>query len=161
MRSRTLLGLVGLVAATFALGAVAPAQAQQHVKVGLLRCEVSAGLGFIITSSKEIACSFMTPGGHREHYYGRIQKFGLDIGATNRGVLIWDVFAPVEGPPRYGLAGNYGGVDASATIGIGLGANALIGGSNRAFALQPLSVQGQTGLALAAGVESLTLRPGR
>jgi len=158
MRSHALLGFIAM---TFALGAVAPAQAQQHVKVGALRCEVSAGLGLIITSSKEIECSFTTPKGYTEHYYGKIQKFGLDIGVTNQGVLIWNVFAPVEGPPKYALAGEYGGVDASATVGVGLGANALIGGSNRAYALQPLSVQGQTGLALAAGVESLTLRPGR
>ena len=71
------------------------------------------------------------------------------------------MFASVEGPREYALAGEYDGVDASATVGVGLGANELIGGSNQAFTLQPISVQGQTGLALAAGVESLTLRPGR
>lgn len=153
--------LLGVVAATFALAAVAPAQAQQHVKVGALRCEVSAGLGLIITSVKEIECAFTTPKGMTGRYYGKIRKFGLDIGATNKGVLIWDVFAPVEGPSRYALEGDYAGVDASATVGVGLGANALVGVSDRAFTLQPISLQGQTGLALAAGVESLTLRAGR
>jgi hypothetical protein len=151
----------GIVAATFAFGISLPAVAESNVKVGALRCEVSAGLGLVITSSKEISCGFTSTRGRTEHYYGKIRKFGLDIGQTGRGVLAWDVFAPVEGPRRHALAGEYGGVDASATIGVGAGANILIGGSDRAFTLQPLSVEGQTGLALAAGVESLTLRPGR
>lgn len=153
--------LCGITAATLTLGLALPAMAEQHVKVGALRCEVSAGLGLIITSSEELNCAFTSARGRREHYYGKIRKFGLDIGATERGVLAWDVFASIEGPRRHALAGEYGGVDASATVGIGVGANALIGGSDRAFTLQPLSVQGQTGLALAAGVESMTLRPGR
>ena len=153
--------LSSLIVAAFALAAVAPAEAQEHVKVGALRCEVSAGLGLIITSVKDIECAFTTSKGRNERYYGKIRKFGLDIGATNGGVLIWEVFAPVEGPREYALEGDYVGVDASATVGVGLGANALVGGSNRAFTLQPLSLQGQTGLALAAGVESLTLRAGR
>jgi hypothetical protein len=80
-------------------------------------------------------------------------KFGLDIGATTGGVLVWDVFAPEEGPKRGALAGNYEGVGASATVGVSLGANALVGGSNRSVALQPLSTQTQGGLDLAAGVE--------
>ena len=106
-------------------------------------------------------CVFTSARGHREHYYGTIRKFGLDIGATDKGVLGWDVFAPSSGPERGALAGDYVGVDASATIGAGFGANALVGGSGRSFTLQPLSVQAQTGLALAAGVAELTLRPGR
>lgn len=148
--------LFGVAAATLVLGVALPAVAAQNVKVGALRCEVSAGLGLIVTSSEELSCAFTSPRGRREHYYGRIRKFGLDIGATDRGVIAWDVFAAIEGPRRHALAGDYGGLDASATIGVG--ANALVGGSDRAFTLQPLSVQGQTGLALAAGVESLTLR---
>ncbi|MGB6326306.1 MAG: DUF992 domain-containing protein [Methylocella sp.] len=137
------------------------AVAQQGVKVGALRCEVSGGLGLIITSSKEMQCEFTSARGRREHYYGTIRKFGLDIGATDRGVLAWDVFAPSEGPKRGALAGDYAGATASATVGAGVGANALVGGSGRSFTLQPLSIQTQTGLALAAGVASMTLRPGR
>ncbi len=148
-----------LAAVAVALTAfVQPAAAQSNVKVGTLRCEVSAGLGMIITSAKEMRCTFTSARGHRERYYGTIRKFGLDIGATGRGVLVWDVLAPTGGPRRRALAGDYGGVDASATVGAGVGANALVGGSNRSFTLQPLSVQEQTGLALAAGVELMTLR---
>jgi hypothetical protein len=135
--------------------------AEEHIKVGELRCEVSAGLGLILTSSKAMECQFTSTLGWREYYYGTIRKFGLDIGYTDRGVLAWAVFSPVDGPQRHALAGDYGGVDASATVGIGVGANVLVGGSNRSFSLQPLSVTAQSGLALAAGVASLTLRPER
>ncbi|MGA7384837.1 MAG: DUF992 domain-containing protein, partial [Methylocella sp.] len=105
-------------------------------------------------------CVFTSARGHREHYYGTVRKFGLDIGATDRGILAWDVFAPSAGPKRGALAGDYAGATASATIGAGVGANALVGGSGRSFTLQPLSVQAQTGLDLAAGVAELSLRPG-
>ena len=152
----------GAVIALLAISALAqPASAQSHVKVGTLRCEVSGGLGLIITSTKEMSCLYTSSRGYREHYYGAIHKFGVDIGATQRGVLAWDVFAPTEGRRRGALAGDYTGADASVTVGGGLGANALVGGSGRSFALQPLSIQAQTGLDLAAGVESLTLRYGR
>jgi hypothetical protein len=137
------------------------AVAQQNVKIGALRCEVSGGLGLIITSSKEMRCVFTSARGRREHYYGTIRKFGLDIGATDQGILAWDVFAPSVGPKRGALAGDYAGIDASATIGAGVGANALVGGFGRSFTLQPVSIQTQTGLALAAGVAELTLRAGR
>jgi hypothetical protein len=147
-----------LAALTASVAAMPSANAQERVKVGGLRCEVAGGLGLIITSSKEMTCVFTSARGFSERYSGVIRKFGLDIGATNAGVLAWDVFAPTEGPHRHALAGEYVGVDASATVGAGLGANALVGGSGRSFALQPLSVEMQSGLALAAGVASLTLR---
>jgi len=133
------------------------ALAQSNVKVGTLRCEVSGGLGLIITSAKEMRCVFTSARGFRERYYGAIRKFGIDIGETQRGVLAWDVFAPTAGPRRGALAGDYVGADASVTVGAGVGANALVGGFGRSFTLQPLSVETQTGLALAAGVASLTL----
>ena len=138
--------------------AAAPAAADE-TKVGVLRCDVSAGLGLVITSSRSMSCTFTPDHGRPERYSGLIQKFGLDLGATNRGVLAWNVFAPSAGPSRGALAGDYTGVDASATLGAGIGANALVGGFGRSFALQPLSIEVQSGLALAAGVASMTLRP--
>jgi hypothetical protein len=98
--------------------------------------------------------------GAREVYTGSISKFGLDIGATAGGEMVWSVFAPSN--KHFGaLAGNYGGASAEATVGAGLGANVLVGGSNRTVALQPVSVQGQSGLNLAVGVSELQLRPAR
>jgi hypothetical protein len=147
-------------AVTALIAAAFPASAQDQPKVGTLRCEVSGGLGMIISSSKEMECVFRSAHGHAERYYGTIRKFGLDIGPTTRGVLAWDVLAPTVGPRRGALAGDYTGVAASATVGAGLGANALVGGSDRSFTLQRLSVQAENGLNLSAGVASLTLRPG-
>jgi predicted small integral membrane protein len=150
-----------IAALAAAIAAAQSAAAQDRPKVGALRCEVSSGLGLIVTSAKEMRCIFTSSRGYSERYFGMVRKFGLDLGRTNRGVLAWEVLAPMQGPRRGALAGDYVGVDASATVGVGLGANALIGGSGRSIALQPLSVQAQTGLALAAGVESLTLRAER
>ena len=98
--------------------------------------------------------------GPREVYVGSISKFGLDLGATAGGEMVWAVYAPTT--RRFGaLAGHYGGATAEATVGAGLGANVLIGGSDRTVALQPLSVQGQAGLNVAAGVADFELRPAR
>ena len=153
--------LSSLAAVILAIASVQSASAQENVKIGALRCEVSAGLGLIIASTKEMRCIYHSAHGYSERYYGTIKKFGLDIGQTNRGVMAWDVLAPTMGTRRGALAGDYVGVSASATVGAGLGANALVGGFGRSFTLQPLSVEAQTGLALAAGVASLRLRAGR
>jgi hypothetical protein len=139
--------------------AIGGAAAQQPAQVGTLVCDVSGGLGMIIASHKQIQCVFnpSVPGG-RDAYVGAITKFGLDIGATTSGQIVWAVFAPTS--LVFGaLAGTYAGATAEATIAVGLGGNVLVGGSNRTIALQPLSVTGQTGLNLAAGVASIELRP--
>lgn len=159
---RTLSALAGLaVAAAIGLPAPSMAQAPNRTKVGTLTCDISGGIGMIIASKKGVACMF-TPAqpGPREVYTGSITKFGLDVGATAGGEMVWSVFAPTN--KHFGaLAGNYGGASAEATVGAGLGANVLVGGSNRTVALQPVSVQGQAGLNLAVGVSELQLQPAR
>jgi hypothetical protein len=159
---RTMTALAALaLAAAVALPAPAVAQGRDRTKVGTLTCDISAGLGLIITSKKNLACMF-TPAqpGPREVYTGSIAKFGLDLGATTGGEMVWSVFAPSN--KRFGaLGGHYGGASAEATVGAGVGANVLVGGSNRTVTLQPLSVQGQAGLNLAVGVSELDLRPAR
>lgn len=149
------------VAAAIAMPASAVAQGRDRTKVGTLTCDISGGVGLIIASKKDVTCMF-TPSqpGPREVYVGSIRKFGLDVGATSGGEMIWAVFAPSN--KRFGaLAGNYGGASAEATVGAGLGANVLVGGSNRTVTLQPVSVQGQSGLNLAVGVAGLELRSAR
>jgi hypothetical protein len=135
--------------------------AQGRDKVGTLNCDISAGIGMIIASKKQVTCMF-TPAapGPREVYVGSIAKLGVDIGATSGGEMVWTVFAP-SNRPFGALAGHYVGGTAEATVGAGVGANALVGGSNRTITLQPLSVTGQTGLNVAAGVAELTLAPAR
>ncbi|MEI8144930.1 MAG: DUF992 domain-containing protein [Alphaproteobacteria bacterium] len=132
-------------------------EAQSAVRVGTLRCNVSAGIGLLITSTRDINCLYQPQRGRREAYRGSIRRFGLDLGATTPGVLVWGVVAQTRRPGRGALAGEYVGGTAEATVGAGLGVNALVGGSNRAYSLQPLSVEGQLGLNLAVGVADLTL----
>jgi Protein of unknown function (DUF992) len=71
------------------------------------------------------------------------------------------VYAPAARLGPGDLAGDYAGAQGSATLGVGVGGNVLIGGSNNSIALQPLSVQSQVGVNIAAGLASLELRPGR
>jgi hypothetical protein len=137
------------------------AQVANLTKVGTLTCDISAGIGVIIASKKNVTCMF-TPAqpDPREVYVGEITKFGLDLGATTGGEMVWTVYAPST--RQIGaLAGHYVGATAEATVGAGVGANVLVGGSNRTITLQPVSVQAQTGLNVAAGVAGLELRPAR
>ena len=149
--------LWGAIALALAFAGVATS-AQAGVEIGVLNCTVAGGTGFVIGSSKLLECVFQR-GAYREVYTGRINKYGLDIGRTGTSVIAWAVIAPRRGELAPGaLAGSYGGVSGEATVGIGLGANALLGGSNRSIALQPLSVSAQQGLNLAVGIASLELR---
>jgi hypothetical protein len=126
----------------------------------LLTCDVSAGLGFIVGSQKQISCVFTLDQpswpGRREDYDGTITKYGLDLGLTGGGVMVWAVFTETVAGPGF-LAGDYVGVTGEASLGAGLGANVLIGDSNRTVTLQPISVAGQIGINFAVGVAALHL----
>jgi hypothetical protein len=154
---------VGIAAAVLAVAALpGTAATQTRAKAGTLDCDISGGLGLIIASKKEVTCGFTSAaGGPPDVYVGSISKFGLDVGATSGGRMVWAVYASTAGPLHGALAGTYSGASAEATVGAGLGANVLVGGSNRSIALQPLSVQGQSGLNVAVGVSELRLRPAR
>lgn len=165
MTQKRILGRIArfsVAAATFGLLVLSalPAQAAR-VEVGVLRCTVEGGVGYIIGSRKSMDCVFRSRRGPQEVYYGRITKIGLDIGVTRRTEIVWAVLAPTANLGPASLAGRYGGVSAEATIGLGIGANAMIGGSRRSVILQPLSVQAQKGFDIAAGVSGLVLRPAR
>ncbi|TDQ81559.1 uncharacterized protein DUF992 [Dongia mobilis] len=149
-----------LIAAAAALMiCAAPAGAASGVNVGSLSCKVSGGVGFIFGSSKSMNCVFSRVDGTAEVYNGDIDKYGVDIGFTSESHMIWAVFAPGNIAPG-ALAGNYGGATADVAAGLGLGANVLVGGSNQQIALQPVSVTGNVGLNVAAGVAQISLRPG-
>ncbi len=153
LRAALPMALVALVASS----SLSKAQAQSRVRAGVLTCNVSGGVGLILTSQKSTACVFNPRRGRNEYYVGVIRRFGLDIGATQQGILTWAVLS--EGSVAPGsLAGSYVGATAEATVGAGLGANVLVGGSRRTIALQPLSVSGQTGLNFALGVGDFELR---
>ncbi|MEO9169039.1 MAG: DUF992 domain-containing protein [Aestuariivirga sp.] len=150
--------LFAAVALTGLLATSAQA-AHSGVKVGVLECTVAPGVGLILGSSKKVSCAFKS-NGRTEYYHGTTGKLGVDIGFTNKSYLSWVVFAPGE-VHRGALAGSYVGASAQATVIAGLGANVLVGGWSDSINLQPLSVQGQTGLNVAAGLASLNLQAGR
>ena len=150
-----------LVTAITLLGTCAPLAAQQvgGTKVGVLTCNTSASLGLIVGSHQKLRCSFKPDnGGPPENYVGHVNRLGLDLGVKAGGVMAWGVFAPASGYHHGALTGTYVGGSGSASLGVGVGANALIGGSHRSIALQPLSIEGHVGVNLALGVAGLSLR---
>jgi hypothetical protein len=161
MRCSTILAAITATMLTACVGAADAQQPMQRVQVGTLECRGGASIGFIVGSVTNLGCVLRVDGMPDDRYVAVIQKVGLDIGITEETALAWNVFAPTTRLGLGDLAGTYAGADASAAIGLGIGGNVLVGGSNNAIALQPLSVQGQVGLSVAAGLESLELRPGR
>jgi len=153
---RSFAGLVSGAALSLLLAV--PSVAQTSTKVGALSCDVSAGVGLILFQKQTIRCAFTPSSGSPVDFYtGRIDEFGVALGAVEQGHLIWAVLAPIEGVPRGALAGTYAGVGGEATAGVGLGANVLVGGTGRAFSLQPVSVEGQVGVNVAGGITTVTL----
>jgi len=150
--------LAATVAATFLGGA--NVSAQTGVNAGSLNCTVSGGVGFVFGSSKSLDCIFVPPNGPAERYAGTIQKFGIDIGFTKEAHIVWLVFSP-GAVTRGALAGEYVGASGSAAVGVGVGANVLIGGGNKQVSLQPVSVEGSVGLNVAAGVTGIKLEPAK
>jgi hypothetical protein len=151
--------LVGVAVLTCLSGV--HAQQLQRVQIGVLECRGGASVGFIVGSVTNLGCVLRSDGMPEDRYVATIRKVGLDLGITQESALAWAVFAPAARLGPGDLSGDYAGAQGSASVGVGLGGNALVGGSANSIALQPLSLQGQVGLNIAAGLESLELRPGR
>jgi hypothetical protein len=152
---RLLMGAAALGALAFA----SSAQAAEHgVKVGTLTCSVESGWGFVFGSTKDLRCVFRQSDRRTQHYKGSIAKYGVDIGYTEGGVIIWEVVAPTSDVRPGALDGDYVGVSAGVTAGVGVGASVLVGGFDKSFSLQPLSVSGNEGLNIAAGIGSISLK---
>ncbi len=142
-----------------ALALASQAQAAPHgVKVGILTCHVESGWGYIVGSSKDMHCSYQPNHGEADRYNGSISKLGVDIGYSNSAVIVWDVVAPSSDIRPGALQGDYAGATAAVTVGGGVGAHVLLGGFDKSIALQPISVEGNTGLDIAAGVGEMRLR---
>src|ERR1700674_3800761 len=155
--------LAGVAIATL-VASFAGANAQQpmqRVQVGILECRGGSSIGFVVGSVTNLGCVLRIEGMPEDRYIATIRKVGLDLGITQESALAWGVYAPVARLGPGDLAGTYAGAQGSAAVGVGGGGNVVIGGSDNSIALQPLSVQGQVGLSVAAGLESLELRPGR
>ena len=154
--------LAGVAFAVTTLTAASNAQQPMtRVQVGILECRGAASIGFVVGSVTNLGCVLRVDGAPEDRYIATIRKVGLDLGITQESALAWGVYAPVARLGPGDLAGDYAGAQGSATLGGGVGGNVLIGGSNNSIALQPLSVQSQVGVNIAAGLASLELRPGR
>jgi len=150
--------MIGAAIAVTSLAVATAADAAPHgVRVGDLTCNVASGWGFVFGSSKDLHCTYHGSNGHFEHYTGAISKFGVDLGYTEGGVLVWGVFSPTSDMRKGALSGDYVGATAQATVAVGAGANVLVGGFNKSIDLQPLSVEGSQGLNVAAGIGSISL----
>jgi hypothetical protein len=157
-RHRSLLGILALLSA-FSLPAAA--QSPNWTQVGSLMCTVTPSVGFIFVGHQPMQCTYtsaLAPA-PPQYYDGAINTVGLDIGVSAGSVLGWGVFAPTSGLAPGALAGEYVGATGDLGLGIGAGANVLVGGSVRTFALQPLSLQGSIAVNVVLGVSSLKLRP--
>jgi hypothetical protein len=153
-----------LLLAILALGAltVAPAVAQSAqgwVQAGVLSCSLNPSIGFVIFGHQSMECRFQPVSGPAQGYEGAINTVGLDLGVSNGGRLAWAVFGPAAGVPNGALAGEYVGASGDIGLGVGAGANVLVGGSNRSVALQPVSLEGSVALNVVAGLSQLKLRP--
>ncbi len=157
-RIRNIIAATGVLLALASLVPSAHADEQKAaVRAGYLTCHVSSGWGFIFGSSRSMKCSYAMQPGYTEYYTGTISKFGADIGYLSSAVMIWAVVAPTNNLGQGALAGHYAGATASAAVGVGAGANVLIGGFKNSIALQPITIEGQNGLNVAAGVAALNL----
>ena len=132
MRTMKLIG----IGAAMLVASFATANAQSRLQVGVLTCEGGPNVSYVVGSRTDLQCTFESEGRRPEPYVATINRIG-----------------------RGDLAGHFGGVGANAAVGVGLGGNLLVGGSNNSFSLQPLSLQGQTGLNVTAGIADVDLRP--
>jgi hypothetical protein len=158
-RCRNRAAYVAIVAVAAVVAASTANAESRRVQIGTLTCSLSSSIGLVIGSQRNVSCVFRgVPGEPDEPYTGTMTRVGLDVGLTTGSVIIWTVFADTSRHKGI-LTGTYTGASAEMSIAAGLGANVLVGGSNQTLALQPVSVQGQIGLDIAAGVGSLDLHP--
>jgi hypothetical protein len=149
------------IAVASLVASVASANALPQVHAGILECEGGQNVGFVVGSVTSLECVFQNEGRRPEPYIATVHRYGVDLGFTDQTRFSWAVSAPNRRLERGELAGNYGGVGANASVGVGFGGNFLVGGPQNAYGLQPLSVQGQTGLNVAAGIADIELTPVR
>jgi len=141
------------------LVAAAPSLAHAGDRVGVLECKLSGSGPSIIVENQAIDCVYDDDdeGGRPVHYVGKLTKIGANLSVNGPGDLAWVVAAATRQLGPGALAGDYAGPGATVKVGVGGGGAILVGGSDNTISLQPLSVEGGTGLGVTAGIESLTL----
>ena len=150
--------VVAITIALLQIGVWAPAAKAQGIKTGVLTCQAASGFGWILGSTRTMECKYASGSGHTEDYSGTISKVGIDIGYLGACVIVWAVVAPHSSTGPGSLAGNYFGATVQAVAVVGGGVNVMTGGFHNSIALQPISVMGNTGLYVGAGIGAMTLQ---
>ncbi len=151
-------GAIGALSAATLIG-TACAQESATIKAGFLTCHAAQGFGYILGSSRALECTYLSKSGASESYYGSLSKVGIDVGYLGTSTLMWAVLAPANISGAGALAGSYAGATAGATVGVGGAINVMTGGFRNSIALQPISVEGSTGLYVGAGIAAMRLEP--
>jgi hypothetical protein len=126
--------------------------------IGTLQCHISGGVGMILMENQVLDCVYQgVRGGKPSHYIGRLTNVGADIGINGPGVMTWEVLAAVKQQTPGELAGDYVGVQGDVAAGPGVGGAVLVGGSQNAFSLQPVSFSLNSGLDLSVGFGKISL----
>lgn len=158
-RSAAALFSLALLLAAALLTASADFAQANTIRQGVLTCRTSASVGLIVGSRQKLRCQFKSESGRIQNYVGTIGRLGLDLGVTAGGVMTWAVLASTPTIPSGALAGEFVGASGDISVGVGIGANLLVGGTRKSVSLQPLSVEGQVGANLALGVARMRLSP--
>lgn len=155
------LSYAGLAAVVGCFAIAAPTTAEEaKIKAGTLTCQGQGGIGLIVGSKEKLDCTYAPAGGGAVRYFkGTVTKIGLDIGIKGKSVIVWTVLGSTTSLPGESLGGTFAGVAADASLGLGAGAQVLVGGNKNSVVLQPLSVKGETGVNIAVGVAGLKLVP--
>ena len=141
------------------------AMARGGIEIGVLSCNSVEGTrrNLLIHSTVDVRCVFKTAEGE-ESYTGETGiGLGVDLNWNRTETTHFVVLGGTSDtrPGAHSLAGTYVGGKVSATVGVGGGAGVLVGGGAKNISLQPLAIEGSTGLGVAGGLGYLILKPGR
>ncbi len=131
-------------------------------RIGALTCKTvpDSGVSLIIHSTENVTCEFKSTSGGVEHYKGETGVgLGFDISYDRNTTMVYAVMSADYKAGDHQLAGKYFGAGGSATAGVGVGAQALIGGGKKNISLQPVAVSSSEGAGLSAGITYLYLEP--
>ncbi|TAJ28575.1 MAG: DUF992 domain-containing protein [Reyranella sp.] len=133
--------------------------ANSRIFIGSLTCNIAAGTGYILASSKKMDCVFLGKDGvSHAQYEGTINKVGIDIGYTKAMHTIWRVYSLGSDRKADQIAGTYVGEQGTAAAGSQAGGNWLYGGQNAEIGMVASGIVQDAGYNLAMGVAEMTIK---
>lgn len=165
IKNRVHYGVAFLFAALLVMpaGQALATEVSKGAQIGLLECRTVEGSGFtlLISSTADVKCRFEATGGVVEKYRGETGvALGIDLHWDRKTKIVYTVFAANYKAGSYQLTGKYLGGGGSATVGVGVGAQALIGGGNKSISLEP-ALSGSKGAGISGGMTYLYLEADR